>query len=73
MPRGRKSENQSANLHFEKATSVEQAASMLNVSERSVKHAKKIQREATPEVNKAVDRGELSLNAAVKTHACRGA
>jgi len=41
-----------------------QAAQMLNVSERSVRRAEKIEREAIPEVTKAVEQGHVSLHAA---------
>jgi phage N-6-adenine-methyltransferase len=52
----------SANLQTPK-TSQAQAAEMMNVSPRSVATAKEIQREA-PEVDKLVQAGSLSLNAA---------
>jgi len=43
------------------------AATMLNVSVDSVKKARKIRKEASPEVVEKVERGELSLNAADAT------
>ena len=43
------------------------AATMLNVSVDSVKKARKIRKEASPEVVAQVERGELSLNAADAT------
>ena len=48
------------------AVSQPQAAQMLNVSERSVRRAEKIEREAIPEVTQAVERGQVSLHAAVQ-------
>lgn len=53
---------QAANLPLE--ISVDQAASMLNVSPRSVRSAKAIEREAPAELTEAVSRGEVSLNEA---------
>jgi len=50
----------------EPAVSQPDAARMLNVSERSVQRAEKIERDAIPEVTKAVERGEVSLHAAVQ-------
>ena len=44
-----------------------EAAAMVNVSVDSVKQARKILKTATPEVVAAVERGELSLNAAMAT------
>ncbi|MFO0427667.1 MAG: ParB/RepB/Spo0J family partition protein [Planctomyces sp.] len=44
-----------------------EAATLLNVSVDSVKQARKVRKKATPEVIAAVERGELSLNAAVAT------
>lgn len=43
------------------------AAEKLNVSTDSVKQARKVRKDATPEVIAAVEHGELSLNAAVET------
>jgi phage N-6-adenine-methyltransferase len=40
------------------------AADMLNVSDRSVRTAKKVQEEAIPEITEKVSSGEISLNAA---------
>jgi len=48
------------------AVSQPDAAKMLNVSERSVRRAEKIEREAIPEVTQAVERGQVSLHAAVQ-------
>ncbi len=60
MPNGGNREEQhSANLH-----SASEAASKLNVSERIVKTAKKVQREAIPEVVEKVEAGELSVSGA---------
>ena len=44
-----------------------EAAAMLNVSVDSVQKARTVRNNATPEVVAAVERGELSLNAAVET------
>ncbi len=44
-----------------------EAAAALNVSERSVRQARKIQARADPEVVDAMRAGDISLNAAVKT------
>jgi hypothetical protein len=44
-----------------------EAATMLNVSLDSVKQARKIRKTATPETVAAVERGEITLNAAVAT------
>ncbi|MCX7398836.1 MAG: aldo/keto reductase [Planctomycetales bacterium] len=44
-----------------------EAAGMLNVSVDSVKQARKIRKTATPETVAAVERGEITLNAAVET------
>lgn len=44
-----------------------EAAAMLNVSVDSVKQARKIRKTATPETVAAVERGEITLNAAVET------
>jgi len=51
--------------HHSPSLSQAQAAEMLNVSERTVRDAKKVQREAAPEVVKAVDTGELTVSAAL--------
>jgi ParB-like chromosome segregation protein Spo0J len=44
-----------------------EAAAMLNVSVDSVQQARKIRKTATPETVAAVERGEITLNAAVAT------
>lgn len=49
-----------ANLH----PSAEQAGAMLNVSERTVKAAKAVEREGSPELIAAVDSGTVSVSAA---------
>jgi hypothetical protein len=41
-----------------------QAADMLNVSERSLRTAKKVQEEAIPEITERMSSGEMSLNSA---------
>lgn len=51
----------SANLQKVSRT---QAADMLNVSERSVATAKKVQEEAIPEITEKMSAGEISLNSA---------
>lgn len=56
--------DQGANLPLE--TTNAQAAELLNVSERSVKSATKVRKEAEPEVTAAVEAGEMSLNEASK-------
>lgn len=48
-------------------TSMDEAAKAFNVSVDSVKKARKVLAHATPEVLTAVDRGEMTLNAAVAT------
>lgn len=68
MPRGRPSEK-GANLPLcaesEAApVTVARAAEMLNVSERSVKSARKVQERGAPELVAAVDAGEVSVSAA---------
>jgi hypothetical protein len=47
------------------AMSDAQAATLLNVSERSVETAKAVKRQATPEVVKLVEDGKLAVSAAV--------
>lgn len=59
MPRHRP-ENKSANLR----TSQVEAAEMLNVSERTVNTAKKVQATGTPELQEAVEQGRISVSAA---------
>ena len=64
MPVGNPSFNQ-ANLpdSVPVATNA-QAASMLNVSERSIKTAKQVQEKSAPELVAAVDAGKVSVSAA---------
>lgn len=50
-----------ANLPDRETTNA-QAASLVNVSERSVKTAKQIQDRATPELAQAVDRGDIPVS-----------
>ena len=53
------------NQHVEISTPTQtQAASLLNVSRDTVIHSRKVQREATPEVIKAVDTGQMTITAA---------
>ena len=47
--------------------SSKEAGELLNVGPRTVERAKRIQREATPEVIAAVDAGKMSINAGLKT------
>lgn len=56
---GDRREQHSANLH-----SASQAASMLNVSERTVKTAKQVQEKGAPELQRAVEQGKVSVSAA---------
>jgi hypothetical protein len=51
---------QDASLHLDRS----KAAKLLNVSERSVATAAKVQREASPEIIAAVEKGEASVSAA---------
>ncbi len=55
-------EYRTANLQNE--TTRAEAAEMLNVSERSVNTAKKVQREGGPEINAMLDTGQVSVSAA---------
>jgi hypothetical protein len=57
-----KNKNESANLPT--GISQTQAADMLNVSERSLRTAKKVQEEAIPEITERMSSGEMSLNSA---------
>lgn len=59
----RKSENQEANLPLEMTQS--QAAEMLNVSERTVRTVKAVEREA-PELIQLIESGEMTANEAIK-------
>jgi len=61
---GDRKSGQNANLRTEKTN--EQAASMLNVSARSVVTAKQIVRKGEPEVAAAVEAGAMTLNEAAK-------
>ena len=56
LPAHRPSENNTANLR----TSQNEAAKMLNVSERSVNSAKKVEQNAIPEIIEKVDIKNLS-------------
>jgi len=49
------------------APSQQEAAKLLNVSRRSVQHARKVLDEGTPELIAAVERGEIAVSAAVNT------
>lgn len=48
------------------AISQEDAASLLNVSRRSVQHAVTVHRKAAPEIQRAVERGQLPVSSAAK-------
>ena len=61
---GDRRSDQTANLQFE--TTRAEAAEKLNVSERSVNTAKKVQREGAQELVDAVQQGEVSVSAAAK-------
>lgn len=64
---GDRRSDQEANLPLETApapVSVAQAAELLNVSERTVKTARAVQRDGAPELVAAVERGEVSVSAA---------
>jgi hypothetical protein len=56
---GDRSKQHSANLH-----SASEAAAMLNVSERTVKTAKQVQEHGAPELQHAVESGQVSVSAA---------
>ena len=66
MPYGTNQYSGGANLPLHQ-TSVEQAAKQMQVSPRSVKMARKVRKEAAPEVVEKVERGEMTLNAAHET------
>jgi hypothetical protein len=60
-----------ANLHLggnqhSEDTSIEGASALLNVGRASVERAKAVQREAVPEIVKAVEQGEVSVSAAAQ-------
>lgn len=59
--------DKSANLPSNGQVKQSTAAARLNVSERSMRMARKIQKEGSPEVNEAFRKGEMTLNAAYKT------
>lgn len=62
MPRGGdRTGHHSANLH-----SASDTAELLNVSERTVKSAKKVSQKGVPELVNAVERGDLSVSLAAK-------
>ena len=70
LPRGgdRRSD-QSANLHFDPAkpaTTSSEAARLRNVSARSVIHARTVRDYGAPNVQQAVERGEVSVSAAAR-------
>ena len=60
---GDRKSDQAANLPFEITQS--EAAEKLNISERSLRTAKKIQEEAIPEITELSKAGEMSLHSAV--------
>ena len=62
---GDRTSEQTANLQLE-AVSRKQAADMLNVSERSVNTAKKVQKDAAPELVDQVKHGNVSVSAAAE-------
>ena len=73
----RKSQDQAANLPLEvplseqaaptpPLTSTADAAEMLNVSERSVRSARKVHDSAPPEISRAVDEGRMSVSLAAQ-------
>lgn len=55
-----------ANLPIREEVSISKAAELLNVSERSVKTARQVRKEAEPEVTAAVESGDMTLNEATK-------
>ena len=55
---GDRKSDQAANLQLE--MSVADAAKLMNVSERSVHHAKKVQSQGIPELVRKVEAGEVS-------------
>ncbi len=57
----RRDKDQEAKLPLD-AVTTDEAASQLNVSERSVKAGRKVVDKGTPDVQAAVDRGEMSVN-----------
>lgn len=66
---GDRKSDQGANLPLDRGeqpapVTVAQAAELLNVSERSVKSARKVQEQGTPELIAAVDEGRVSVSAA---------
>jgi len=60
---GDRKSDQAANLPVETQA---RAAEMLNVSERTVRNARKVQQAAAPELAQAVERGEVSVSAAAE-------
>lgn len=68
LPRGgdHRSQNQSANLHLggEIRPKIEQTAKTLQVSPRTVKHARKVVEEGTKELRQAVEKGEVAVSTA---------
>ena len=53
------------NQHSE-GTSIEGASALLNVGRASVERAKTVQREAVPEIVRAVERGDVSVSTAAQ-------
>lgn len=68
MPRGGVGSNQhqSKSANWQNSTSISDAANLLNVSERSVARARKVQETAPPEIVQAVDDGNISVSLAAK-------
>lgn len=60
----RKTNDQAPNLELDAPVSVPKAAEMLNVGASNVHKAKRVQRDGVPELAKAVESGDVSLNAA---------
>lgn len=65
----RKAEDQAANLPVEITQT--KAAEMLNVGERSLRSAKQVITEGSPELVQAVERGQVSVSAAAEVDASR--
>jgi len=67
MATGQHGGDRSDQAQDEASPTQREAAAALNVSERSVRQARKIQARADPEVLDAMRAGDISLNAAIKT------